>query len=274
MKTLVYANNTEKAREILKWLAALSGPGSLEATLLTLQGAGVAEREAVRLLEQEIGAIPGAQVEIHQDPGPPEEAIAAQAIQSDCHLVAVAPAGRKGFIRLFYGSMVAHVVQRVSTSVLVVRGAAHVPPRKILVCVSGSRHSLTTVTVCAQLAARSGSELSVLTVLSQLSLVAERAEPWAGGQEAFLASDHPLAAHLRVASQIAGGIGAPARLRVREGLVLEEIRAEIEEGGYDLVAIGTHRAEDFDPVYEDVSDEIVQASPVTTLVVGLRASLP
>jgi len=274
LKTLVYANHPDKAREILGWVTALSTHVPMDVTIQTVDGAGPLDRAAAKILAE--GLAPGGgsrMVEVKARGGSPEEAIAAQVLECDYNLVALAPAGRKGFIRLFYGSMVAHVVRRLSTSVLVVRGEGTAPPRKILVCVSGSRHSLTNVTVAAQIAGWFGSDLSLLTILSQVSVDMAGTEPFEGASDSFLANDHPLAAHLRVAAEIGRKIGSPPKVRVRQGLISDEIVDDIRENGHDLLVIGTHRAEDFDTVYEDITNELVQASPVSTLVVGMRAEL-
>jgi nucleotide-binding universal stress UspA family protein len=280
LKTLAYANTPEKARDILRWAKALGEHIPMEITIQTLAGAGAVEREAARLLDEGLPPAAGSRtVVVKAVSGSPEEAIAAQAIEGNYSLAMVAPAGRTGFIRLYYGSMIANVVRRVSTSVLVVRpsgaapGGPTVPPRRVLVCVSGSRHSLTNVTVASHIAGLFKAELSILTVLSQVGLGMEGVDPWEGDPETFLKSDHALAAHLRVANELARGVGVNAQLRVRQGLVVEEIVAEATETRQDLLVIGTHRAEDFDTVYEDLTDEVVKSSPVSTLVVGLRAAL-
>lgn len=274
MKTLVYANDPEKARLVLSWVNALALKIPSEVTVQTVVGAGPMEKEAAEVLSSELSRNGGARTaEVKAGGGSPEEAIAVQAAEGDYNLVVLAPAGRRGFIRFFYGSMVAHVVRRVSTSVLVVRGGGVSPPRKILVCVSGSRHSLTNVTVAAQLASLFGAELSLLTVLSQVSVDQKGAEPFDGDPETFIGSRHPLAGQLRVAAELAPRLGARASVRVRQGLITGEIVNEVREAGADLLVVGTHRAEDFDTVYEDITDQIVQASPVSTLVVGLRAAL-
>ena len=274
MKTLVYANHPDRARLVLAWVDALAMKIPTEATVQTVVGAGPAEAEAAEILTKALSRCAGARtVEVKAGEGSPEEAIATQAADGDFALVVLAPAGRKGFIRLFYGSMVAHVVRRVSTSVLVVRALGVPPPRKVLVCVSGSRHSLTSVTVAAQLAGIFAAELSLLTVISQVDVDAAKAEPFDGDPETFLESRHALAGHLRVAAELAHRMGAPAKVRVRQGLITDEIVDEVRESGADLLVVGTHRAEDFDTVFEDITDQLVQSSPITTLVVGLRAAL-
>jgi len=274
LKAIVYANSAAKAREVARWTRALAERVRMEVTIQHRADPRPDEREARRILEEALA--PGGGIEkvgVRERAGSPEEALAAEAREGDYNLLVLAPAGRKGFIRFFYGSMVAHVVQRVSTSVLVVRGVSTIPPRRVLVCVSGARHSLTDVTLAAQLARAFGAELHILLVLSQVCVDAATAAPWERDFDKFLKSDHPLASHLRVAGQLAEKMGSPAKLRVRQGMICEEIVAEAREGGHDLMVMGTHRAEGFDTVYDDITDEVIQSTGVTTMVVGLRAAL-
>ena len=274
LRALLYANRDYKAREILGWVETLGRHLPLAVTIQTAVPAEPAETEAVRLLESEIAARGTVRsVAVRKRSGSPEEIIAAETREGDYGIVLVAPAGRHGFIRLFYGSMVAHVVQRVSTSVLVVRGGRMVPPRRVLVCVSGARHSLTTVSVAAQMAGLFGAELDLLLVLSQVGIGIGGGKPWERDAGSFMESDDPLARHMKIAAEMSERMGCPARIRIRQGLVSEEILREAEEGGGDLLVVGTHRAEDFDTVYEDLTNELVRSSPVSTLVVGLRAEL-
>jgi nucleotide-binding universal stress UspA family protein len=123
------------------------------------------------------------------------------------------------------------------------------------------------------MAGRFGARLHIFLVLSQVSIDMKGADTWAVDTERFTESDHPLASHLRVARKAAEEIGVTPTLGVRSGMISDEILKEVRRGGHDLLVLGTHRAEDFDTAYEDITDEVLQASKVTTLVVGLRASL-
>ncbi len=272
MKILLYANSPEKAGLLLPWVKSLSSSFATEVVVQTTREPARAERAAAEMLEAELaqgGAITlrGARAV----GGSPEEVIADEVLRGDYNLVIVAPAGRRGFIRLFYGSMVAKVVRRVSTSVMIVRAGA-VPPRRILVGVSGSRHSLTNVRAAAQLGVIYGATVTIMMVLSQLPV--EFSGPEAGARkEDFLKSDHPPAVHLRTGQDLLRNLGAKGNLRVVEGLVVDEVLEELETIDHDLLVLGTHRAEDYDPMYEDLTSELVQKSPRTTMVVGLRADL-
>ncbi len=274
LRILAYANQPEKARQVMAWVRALGRGRPLEVIVQRMERGSPAEAEAARILGAELGAAGHAHtVRMSGKPGSPEEIIAAEARESEYGLIVLAPAGRHGFIKLFYGSMVAHVVQRVSTSILVVRGEAKMPPARVLVCVSGARHSLTTVSVAAQAAGILGAQLTLLTVLSQVGIGMKGGEPWDRDPGTFLEGDDPLARHMKIAAEVAGRIGPRPEARIREGLVGEEILREIREGGHDLLVVGTHWAQDCDTVYEDLTSDLVQTSPITTMVVGLRAGL-
>jgi nucleotide-binding universal stress UspA family protein len=274
VKNLIYANSPRRARRVLSWTRALGDRFPLEMTVQRVEGGDPAKEEAARLLEAGLAELPNVvSVSVSSRRGAPEEIIAAEVREKDYDLVTLSPAGRQGFNRLFHGSMIAHVVQRVSTTVLAVRDGERIPPRRVLACVSGSRHSLTTVTLAAQIAGIFDAELTLLLVLSQLGIGVAGGAAWEADPGSFMESGEPLAGHLRVAAQVAAHAGTTPAIRVRQGLVNEEILREIRGGGHDLLVIGTHRAEGFDTVYEDLTDELVRKSPISTMIVGMRAGL-
>ncbi len=272
MKILLYANSEEKARAVLPWVRLLSRHFMTSVTIQSTRRASPGEQAASELFRRELSGTKSVKVDsVVKDLDWPEEGIAQEALKGEYNLVILAPAGRRGVIRLFYGSMVGKVIRRVSTSVLVAREGP-VPPRSILACVSGSRHSLTNVRAAAQLAVVFGCPVTIMMVISQLPVSFEGRD-LAARQEDFLAIDHPRAIHLRAARDLLHNLGAEGSIMVREGMVVEEILAALDGHGYDLLVLGTHRAEDYDPMYEDLTSELVQRVTVPTLVVGLRADL-
>ena len=272
MRILLYANSPEKARLLLPWVQGLSKHFMTEVTVQATLEASQGEEAAAEIFRAELRPSETLKFQSVKHEGEwPEEAIAQEALKGDYNLVVLAPAGRRGFIRMFYGSMVAKVVRRVSASVLVARGGV-VPPRRILACVSGSRHSLTNVRAAAQLGVVFGSTVTIMMVISQLPVQFSGQEDERKHSD-FLHSDHPLAAHLRAAEDLLHNLGGKGGVRVCEGLVVDEILDELETFDHDLLVLGTHRAEDYDPMYEDLTTELIQKSSRTTLVVGLRADL-
>jgi nucleotide-binding universal stress UspA family protein len=60
-----------------------------------------------------------------------------------------------------------------------------------------------------------------------------------------------------------------AEIKIRIGLVVEEIVDELATGGYDLLVVGAHRSNGLVErlLLEDVTADIVPQSPVPVLVV-------
>jgi len=272
VRILLYANSAAKARLLLPWVQGLSRHFLAEVTVQTTREPNDGERTAVEIFRSELPTAGEVTLSgVRADGSLPEEAIAAEALRGEYNLAILAPAGRRGIIRLFYGSMVGKVLRKVSTSVLIVRGG-RVPPRRILACVSGSRHSLTNVRAAARLAVAFDATVTIYMVLSQLPVEFTQ-DGSTGSREEFLKSGHPLAVHLRTAEGLLHNLGAKGTARLGEGLVVDGILGEMEASEHDLLVLGTHRAQDYDPIYEDLTSELIQRTTRSTLVVGLRADL-
>jgi len=267
MKILAYATSETMARTLIPWVRLIARDFGAEVE--------AASQATLRTLMVDLEGCDGLTLgEARDGTGPIEEVIARQTEKGNHDLVLLAPAGRRGVTRLLKGSMVCNVVGRVSASVLVVR-EGDVPPRSILTCVSGSRHSLSNVRVASRLALAWDAEVRIMLVLSQVPIELKPSfgdgRPW-GAHAAFLDSDHPLAGQLRASRDLMRSMGARGEVVIREGLVVEEILREMSGGGHGLLAIGTHLAEDFDPLYENVAAELIRRNRRSTLVVGIRAS--
>lgn len=110
---------------------------------------------------------------------------------------------------------------------LLVPGPAPLPSR-LLVCVAVGEPGKTDVRFAERFAWQLGAQATVLTVLPE-----DREDEGEGTEtpvhvQRFLAS----------CQAVLGARGVVARTTVRRGPVLREIRAEIEEGGHDLVVLG------------------------------------
>ena len=74
---------------------------------------------------------------------------------------------------------------------------------------------------------------------------------------------------MQAAAEVLNAAGVEASIKVRVGLVVEEIVAELTEGGYDLLVVGAHRSQGLVErlLLEDVAADILGESPVPVLVV-------
>lgn len=195
-------------------------------------------------------------IEEKQAPGPAEQAILREAAAGSYDLVVVPPAGRSALARMLKGSRVATVVRSVRASVLVARR----PPAKIakiLVAVSGSAASEAVVRAGLELEQAFSARAEFLHVASEVTLPFE---PHAGG--ASKAPEDP-------AARARSAVTARGRALIeREGLVVEEVIAEVENGAHDLLVAGAStEAQAGGWPKDDVTERILLRCPTSMLIV-------
>jgi sulfate transport system ATP-binding protein len=103
------------------------------------------------------------------------------------------------------------------------RGAEAIPAR-LLICVAVGEPGKQDVGFAGRLARHLGAEATILTVLS----AADAAGPARSQAERFLTAS----------ARTLGRLGVPAKTATRQGSPREGIRAELEDGGHDLLVIG------------------------------------
>ncbi len=134
------------------------------------------------------------------------------------------------------------LARNISSHLLLVRN----PPerlRKILVCSSGEAPSRHTLPLAGELIGRAEAEVSLIHVMSQVALrpdspasELEETVDEAIQQKTLEGDRLTLGIHLLKEA----GVGTPIRPVLRHGLVVDEVLSEIEDGGYDLVVLGSH----------------------------------
>lgn len=227
VRALLYVDPSPRGEWALS-LAALVCPGfAAELTLLAtaedlardpglLDRARDALEEAGKAAAQAVG------------PGPAERAIVAETGSGAYSLVIVPPAGRNAVQRMIRGSRMASVVRSVRASVLVAKR----PPAaisRLLVAVSEGPLLRPVLREAAALGRALGARVDALHVVSEVALPFE---PQAGTPAA---APRDATALVRAALREAG---IASELQLREGLVIEEVLAEVDAGAYPLLALG------------------------------------
>lgn len=207
-------------------------------------------------------------------PGPAERAVKDECEHGRYALVVVPPAGRKAIARLLKGSRVATVVRQVKSSVLVARRP---PPRfrRIVLAVGGGVHSLATALGAIEVAKALDADLEVLHVDSTVELPAEL--PWvekrAPNPAITARSDRETTLERVKGALAAAGFTRP--LRLRRGMIVNEVLAEIEEHADDLLVLGAHRAAGAETwMLDDVTEQILLSSPISILVIRAPEPAP
>ncbi len=169
--------------------------------------------------------------------------------------------------RLTSGLIALLLVRRTPCSIFIVRPHLTVL-RKMLVCTEGPQHGGINFRLGARAARALDAEVTVLHVVSQMAITERGEDELSQDTAQFLVSDRPEAQHLRELKHELKQMHIKGRVKVRSGLVVEEILHESHEGGYDLLVIGAHEPRGKQTyLYEDLASILVRSSPVSTLVI-------
>lgn len=270
MRILICTDGSRYAEEAIRFGGLIAKGAKAHLTLLgVIEGPN--EREKVRqslegardLLAQDVAAL-----ETKTKMGHAAEEILRETEEREYDLLVVGSRGRRGITRFLLGSTTARIVQHAPISVLIVKGQRPSLGR-ILICTGGEERGEEDIRFGGVIARYTGAQVTILHVISQLPLTPEaRMEDLEATKEEPLKGDSEEALHLRKGLQILRELGVAGQVKIRRGLVVDEILAEAEEGGYDLLVIGAHAAPGlYRFLLDDLTTQIVLGSPRPVLVV-------
>jgi nucleotide-binding universal stress UspA family protein len=253
-KSLFFATNgaavTQPALDYGVWLAhVMHLPVTLLAALEQPHGALTPEAESPRLaLEQQVEHV----IHLLELAGLPCEVLHAEgnARQAICrladpqkHLLVVGPLGRSTWRRMVHGRSLRRILQGVNAPLIYVPPASERSPakhrlKKALLCSGGLGYTISVSQWVAYLASKTEAELTLLHVVEMAyyhyPVANQIQEHW----HEILQTDTPQARGLRQDLEFLEKAGVKATLRVRQGDIVSGIMKEIEEGDYDLIAMG------------------------------------
>lgn len=166
------------------------------------------------------------------------ERIIPEMANSGDYITVVGPLGRPQLKRWLTGRSIHALMEQVRSPLLYVP-EVRLPVKKILVTVGGLGYEESAENIAVQVAAATRAEVTILYVIPPTDLD----YPTTRGVQAHvkdLANTDTLPGRsLRKALDIARQAGLNARATARQGNIVEEILAEIKEGDYDLICMGS-----------------------------------
>ncbi len=167
--------------------------------------------------------------------------------------------GRPPIRRLLAGRSIHHLMAEIKTPILYVPQSC-LPLKKMLICSGGLGYEVTAEQLAIRVGQANKTEVTLLHVAPPVDLDyptarAER-EHWRDLDK----TDSLTGRKLREALDAARAAGLSASIKARQGNVIEEILAEIKDGDYDLVCMGSHYAgHGLRPLYgPNVTDEVAE----------------
>jgi len=202
--------------------------------------------------------------------GNPIEEIMSEALESTYDLVAVGGGGgHLGLLHPKLGSTTSKLARRLHTHFLVAR---NVPKRvsKVLFCTGAEAPTSLTMTLGGEWISNTEAQIGLLHVLSAKSGDKHKTDTIPGNTHGSKEEQDSI---LTQASQQLKNAGVKNEIiaHIRQGLIVEEVMNELNEGGYDLLVIGAHYQPGQDrwqgTLLDDVSDQLLNRCACSVLII-------
>lgn len=180
------------------------------------------------------------------------------------YLAVVSPLGRPQIRRLISGSSIRTLMERIKGPILYVP-EMRLPLKKILISAGGLGYEEAAENLALQVASANQADVTILHVVPPTDLDYPTTRGVRGHMKDLAETDTLPGRSLRHALEIAQKAGLNARAITRHGIIVEEILAELREGNYDMVCMGsTYSANTLRQLY----------APQVTAEVALAAHRP
>ena len=166
------------------------------------------------------------------------EEIIPQKVKQGNFITVLGPLGRPQIRRALTGRSIRHLMEEIEQPILYVP-EAKIPLKKILICIGGLGYEVTAEHIAMQMAMKSRAEITLLHIIPPIDMNYPTAKTVSEHWQNLTETDTPIGRSLRQALEIAKNDGLTANVKSRQGHVVKEILAEIKEGDYDLLCMGS-----------------------------------
>ena len=264
LKLLLYIDSSLAAQKAVDYIAPIAAQPEVTVTLLTAQNDPT---HAADLYGRVSGRLPGAVLRHVNRAEDADQALLNEAQAGEYDLAVFGPLRERWsrWVRLRPRSSLS---AQLPISSLLVRGAAQ-RINRVLLCAGGDTSVIADARLTARLARRTEASATILHVLSQMPMIFGVRSPEERVTENFAATGSPEIVNMQAAVDVLRADDVNAEIKVRIGLVIEQIVDELQSGHYDLLVIGAHRSPGLVErlLLEDVTKDILGQSPVPVLVV-------
>jgi nucleotide-binding universal stress UspA family protein len=177
-------------------------------------------------------------------------------------------AERKGGGQFAMSSKAYHIIKEIEPPVLAVMGE-RADLKRILICSGGKSYIDNAVKLTSEIACKSQLSVTILHVLPDIAPIYQTLIEREETLDKVLASATSLGRNLRSEKTALESAGVTAEIKLRYGLVVEEILAEATSGGYDMIVTGSAPAHAPIRTYilGDVTQELINRADCAVFVV-------
>ena len=240
MKMLLCTIGSKQRTSTLHIGAEVARALKADITLLGVVGKKREVEELERLLEQvrcDMAEL-GLPVSVRVERGEAEGIIMAELERTTYDLVSLGALGSRRSRRAFHESVGMRIVERAQSSVLLIKGDRPSISR-VLICASGTDHGRMSVWAGAALACGASAEATLLHVVDAMPAMYTGLEQMEETLAELLQSDTDKSRELKWAAQVIKAECEISELKLRRGIVADEVLREAKVGDYDLIVLGS-----------------------------------
>jgi nucleotide-binding universal stress UspA family protein len=270
MKMLICTIGSSQREYTLRFGAEVAKALSADTTLLGVVRKEQQAKDLQLVLDETarelmVGDLP---IRVQVEVGDAEEISLAEMERGAYDLVAVGTLGEKRSRRALLDSVGMRIVEQAQSSVLLVKGD-RTQLSRVLICASGVELGHLAVWAGASLACGAGAQATVLHVLDAIPAMYTGLEQMEETLAELLQSDTDKARELKWAAQVIRAECEISQIKLRRGIVADEILREGQVGDHDVIVLGSPRQSGglVRMLMGDVAREVVTRAQRPVLVV-------
>lgn len=242
MRMLICTIGSSKRKHTLHFGAEVAKALSADTTLLGVVGKEQKAGDLQVILDEAARDLMarGLPVRVQVEVGNAEDIFVAEMERAAYDLVAVGTLGEKRSRRALLDSVGMRIVERAQSSVLLVKGD-RAQLSRVLICASGAEHGHLAVWAGASLACGAEAHATVLHVLDAMPAMYTGLEQMEETLAELLQSDTDRARELKWAAQVVRAECEVSEIKLRRGIVADEILREGQVGDFDVIVLGSPR---------------------------------
>jgi nucleotide-binding universal stress UspA family protein len=275
MKILICSDGMPASENAIELAALLAGPLKAEITLLGIAEKSIDERPLQEALEKQAQSLrtQNARPNMVVRAGDPVREILDQTSKTSYDLVLVGARWTGATGHYWRSEKTYEVIKAIQPPVLVAIGECkHL--KRFLVCTGGKEFIEQAVEFTGKLAAAMHASVTLLHVMAAPPAMYADLVRLEENVDQLLESKSELGTNLRRQKRELEGLAVPAEVRLRHGIVINQVFEEARAGDYDLIVTGTSQARGLLRHYimGDLTRSILNQSSCPVLVA--RASKP
>jgi nucleotide-binding universal stress UspA family protein len=243
MRILICSDGTEPAENAIQIGALVAAPIKAQTTLLGIAEQARDEAALRQALEAQAQSLVQRRLkpEIVVRAGEPVHQILVQTSKTNYDLVVIGSRRKDEVGHYWLSGKTYEVIKSIRPPVLVAIGDCR-RLKRFLVCTGGKEFIEEAIQLTGKVAAAVGASITLLHVMAEPPVVYADLVRLEEDVDRLLRSGSELGVNLAQQKKDLERAGVPAEVRVRHGLVVDQVFQETREGNYDLIVTGSSQA--------------------------------